>query len=111
MKGSVKVIVIAGNYTKLINTVNVRFVVHWGIPASVTQYYRNAGLAGLAGQPARSRIYAFKNSISHFNQAKEERMRVMINSVESDDNLNNSLTSNLIYVQSRLMNDYCFSDK
>jgi len=111
MKGGIKVIVVAGRYGMTINKVNVRFVIHWGMPASITEYYKEAGLAGKDGLPARCRIYVTDNSLSYFNETTEEQMKAMMSVAELGDNLGNALTRYLTFIQSRLMKDYCFSDK
>jgi len=111
MNGSVNVIVVAGSYGKSINKLNIRFIVHWGIPASITQYYKETGLAGKDGNSARCRIYDCDNSLLNFNEATEKKMKEMLNVADIGDNLKNALTAYLIFIQSRLVKDYCFSDK
>ena len=62
--GTIKTIVSTTAFGMGIDKADVRCVVHWGLPASITQYYQEIGRAGRDGSPANAVMF-FGESDDH----------------------------------------------
>jgi superfamily II DNA helicase RecQ len=54
-----------------INIPDIRYVVNWGVPSSVTTYWQEVGRCARDGQPGKAILYAFPGSINKALLQKE----------------------------------------
>jgi len=107
MKGHYQLLAVTSISGMEINKANIRLVVHWGLPSSVSAYYYESGQAGKDGNPARCRIYLTKRATSYYNPKNESMLAAAINSVDSIEQIQNSAKSFLVFLHSRYMKDFC----
>lgn len=85
---------------------NVRFIVHWGLPSSMMNYYHNTELAVREdGQITRCRIYVTKKALNYYEEnskmAKEKKKFANENEKQTQ----------IIFCNALNMKDYCTSIK
>ncbi|MEM1041171.1 MAG: ATP-dependent DNA helicase RecQ [Bacteroidota bacterium] len=57
MTGGLDLVVATNAFGMGVDRADVRFVVHWGIPATLEAYYQEAGRAGRDGEPAEALLF------------------------------------------------------
>ncbi len=57
MTGDLDLVVATNAFGMGVDRADVRFVVHWGIPATLEAYYQEAGRAGRDGEPAEALLF------------------------------------------------------
>jgi len=111
MRGTIQVLVIAENYGTAINNPNIRFVIHVGLPSSITEYYKEIGLAGQDGLLSRCRIYETYSSLLKISNATEQNLWENFQSAKHLDNIKVTRRNLFQYRQLCHMRDYCLTSK
>lgn len=107
MIGHYQVLTVTGIYGMEINKGHIRFVVHWGLPSSISTYYTESGLAGKDGFSARCRIYVTDQSTSYYNPENESILATAMKSASTIEELHKTTKSFLVFLHSRCMKDFC----
>src|SRR3989339_104202 len=104
MDNQYKVIVATVAFGMGVNKADIRFVIHCGLPASVENYYQEAGRAGRDGEPARCILLASKqdNGLHSFliNKSQEEMIK------QGKSRLEINALIDIKYKKLRQMKDY-----
>lgn len=111
MRGYYQILAVTSTSGMEINKPNIRLIVHWGLPSSITAYYYETGLAGKDGFPARCRIYLTKKSIAYYNEDNETILAAEIDPANTIELLQKTAKSFLVFLHSRYMKDYCEGSK
>jgi ATP-dependent DNA helicase RecQ len=74
MQDTIQMIVSTSAFGMGINKTNVRAVIHFDIPASIEQYYQEAGRAGRDGLAAKAILLYQQNDLDYWNQLQEKKI-------------------------------------
>lgn len=78
MNGQLKVITVTGTFGMQINKANINFVIHWGLPFNILDYYYQTGQAGKDGQLAHCRIYLSQKSTLYYNSMNLYKLKCIV---------------------------------
>ncbi|KAF0760101.1 ATP-dependent DNA helicase Q5-like [Aphis craccivora] len=111
MKGYYQILAVTSTSGMEINKPNIRLIVHWGLPSSITAYYYETGQAGKDGFPARCRIYLTKQSTVYYNADNESILAAEMDPANTIELVQKTAKSFLVFLHSRYMKDYCEGSK
>lgn len=107
MSGRIQVLAVTGDYGMKLDNKQVKLVVHWGLPSSLSKYYEESRQAGKDGKPARCRIYLTESSTNYFNRENQHVLALALTEAITSSKMQNAVKSFLLFIQSRFMIDYC----
>ncbi|XP_060844816.1 ATP-dependent DNA helicase Q5-like [Rhopalosiphum padi] len=107
MNGYYQILAVTSTSGMEINKPNIRLVIHWGMPSSISAYYHESGQAGKDGHPARCRVYLTKQSTLYYNPENEAMLADAMIPADTLESIQKTAKSFLVFLHSRYMKDYC----
>lgn len=111
IKGRYQVIALTEDDGMNISKTNLKFIVHWGLPSSLTAYYQQSIEAGKDGSQVRCRIYLQRKVLLEYDHKSDKFLNsVMLNS-SNNVQYENALRLKKVLFLLREMVEYCGSTR
>lgn len=111
IKGHFQVIAVTEADGIYINKSNLKFIVHWGLPSSLSAYYQQCTDVGKDGLIARSRIYVHSKKLLEYGSKNYKMIEAAILNSNSTVKYNHATRMNKMFSFLRDMAEYCKSKR